>query len=212
MKVPRDPAEFREQLVVQIRHLRRSADEYDAGDESEAQRLAVTIRNLVHDKSGSTSLLAHLGAKSTLHYVDTRPQMPPGLPPGAIMLHAGLVMVRFGANGSRFVPTLDGREQTLVDFDVWWSNPFVTDSHGTAFARSDFVMSLANQDGGAHIDASLGAKWAALTRTGSLGVQLSDGDGEMQHFGLSLGLATVRQIAYELDQTISSHAGVLGLS
>ena len=214
--MPREEGEFREQLVVQIRHLRRSAREYDDGDEFEAQRLAVTIRNLVHDGPGrTTSLLTHLGVKSTLRYVDTRLLMPPGFPPGTITSHAGLVIVEATlgpGGGARFVPALDGREQALVDFGTWWSEPFVTDQRGTGFARKNFVLSVADQDGGAHIDATLGAQWAALTREGSLGIGVGDEHGRMRHMGQSLALATVRQIAYELDQTVSSQAPVLGLA
>jgi hypothetical protein len=213
--VGRDPSEFREQLEVELRHLRRSAREYDDGDESEAQRLAVMIRKLVHDTGRSTSLLTHLGAKSTLRYIDTRPRLPPGAPPGSIILHAGLVIVhmQFGpGGGSRFSPALDGREQELVEFNEWWEDPFVTDQHGHEFARSDFVLSVSNQDGGAHIDRTLGEQWAALTREGSLGVTISDEHGQMQHYGKSLALATVRQVAWELDATLSSNASALGLA
>jgi hypothetical protein len=123
-----------------------------------------------------------------------------------------IVKAMLGPGGrSRFAPALDSREQALVGFQVWWSEPFVTDQHGTGFARSDFVLSVANQDGGAHIDATLGAQWAALTREGSLGIELGDEHGRMRHMGQSLALATVRQIAYELDQTVGSQAPVLGL-
>jgi hypothetical protein len=216
VSVPRDAGEFREQLVVQIRHLRRSAREFDDGDESEGLRLAVTIRNLVHDTAGrTTSLLTHLGVKSTLRYVDTRPHTPPGVPAGTIMIHAGLVIVTATlgpGGGSRFEAALDRREQARVGFDVWWSEPFVEDQRGTGFARSDIVLSVANQDGGAHIDATLGAQWAALTREGSLGLEIADEHGRMHHRGQSLALATVRQIAYELDQTLSSQAPALGLA
>lgn len=162
VKHERDVAEFREQLVVEIRHLRRSATYFDGGDESEAQRLAVTIRKLVHDHGGnSVSLLTHLGMKSNLRFIDTAPRLDPSWPPGTIMLHAGLVTMRatFGSGeGTRFVAPLDDlspdRVHPPVEFDRWWTTTVVTDQQGNPFSRRAFVLGVANQDGGAHIDAS----------------------------------------------------------
>jgi len=93
--------------------MRRSAGQFDEGDESEAALLATHIRVLVHDpadasRSRSRSLLTQLGLKHQIGYVDTtirRPELPPGyneLPPGTITLHSGIVITHMGPGGVRF--------------------------------------------------------------------------------------------------------------
>ena len=110
MSYDRDPAEYREQLATQVRHLRRSASYFD---DRRRKRGPAPRRDRSHARPRPrpvVSLLTHLGVKDTLRYVDTAPRMPPGAPPGAIMLHAGLVIVHAvvgPAGGSaRFVPPL----------------------------------------------------------------------------------------------------------
>jgi hypothetical protein len=87
----------------------------------------------------------------------------------------------------------------------------LTDLEGNTFARLDFVLEVTNKDGGAHIDASLAPAWAALTRSGSLGIQLQAAGGQMQHFGAGLARANVRQIGWELDETLRRTGPSLGL-
>jgi hypothetical protein len=99
-----------------------------------------------------------------------------------------------------------------VDFDAWWTSTVVTDQQGNPFSRRAFVLGVANQDGGAHIDAALGPAYGALTRRGSLGIQLHDGTGGMQPFGQSLALTTVRQIAWELEPSLLACCQGLGIA
>src|SRR4051794_39690166 len=70
-RAKRDDAELRRKLAEQLDFLRRSVDLFDAGHESEAIRLAVPIRVLVHDTGKSTSLLQLLGVKDTQRFHDT---------------------------------------------------------------------------------------------------------------------------------------------
>jgi hypothetical protein len=197
MGIQRDPAEYREQLQVEMRHLARSAAAYDEGDRSEGQRLSVTVRKLVYDKKGpSTSLLTHLGVKDAVRFFDTRPQMPAGLPPGAVMIHSGLVMTRMVMGGDvDYAPHLmtdDPLRWAWAGFDDWWTSTVVSDLEGNDFSRSDFVLGVANQDGGAHIDASLNPKYGAITRGNSLGQSGSTASGEMRPLGPSIALASGR--------------------
>lgn len=62
----------------------------DAGDLSEAKRIAVAVRNLVHDTSTSTSILSTLNLKSELRFVDTSLE-PPVAEPGVLTWTIGLV-------------------------------------------------------------------------------------------------------------------------
>ena len=60
-----------ENLNLQARYLKESSSSFDGGFEGEAQRLAVTVRVLVHDTSASHSLLKLLEIKDNIQFHDT---------------------------------------------------------------------------------------------------------------------------------------------
>jgi hypothetical protein len=110
----------------------------------------------------------------------------------------------------------------------WWHDPVLTDADGAAFSREDLVLLVANKDGGAHVDRTLPPEYAALTRNNSIGVThgaVTEPNSAVLGFGLtvsakglararadaggplenSLALAHVRQITWELTNTIRRH-------
>jgi hypothetical protein len=58
---------------------------------------------------------------------------------------------------------------------------------------------------------ALAPAYGALTRGGSLGIELADGTGEMRPFGQSLAFATVRQVAHELEPSLLACCDALGI-
>jgi hypothetical protein len=208
-------AELERHLTEQVSFLRRSARDFDAGDEAEAKRLALTIRTLVHDGGASKSLLGQLDLKESIRYDDTtlrRVELPPGLtelPPGSMVLHSGITVtrMRFGGPdaGVAFAAPLDNvapeRIGPPVEFAQWWEPVILTDMQGNSFSRQTFVLALANRDGGAHVDPSLDVSYAALVKANSLG-RTGAGPGEEPRPLLNIALASVRQIAHELLRTL----------
>lgn len=203
-RVPRDPSEYLTGLRDQRELLRNAAERYDQGSEAEAKNLALRIRVLVHDGSGSgSSLLGQLGVKERLPYLDTALAEHP---PEAIVRHAGLCMIRatLGPGGSsRYIAPLDrlsvDRQHPPAAFIDWWRDPVLIDGRGNSFSRRGFVLAVANTDGGAHVDQTLSPAYAALTRQGSLGFR--PGAAEDPLF-THVALPSVRQIAYELERTL----------
>jgi hypothetical protein len=218
--------DFKEQFDEQVAFLESSSKAYDDGNESEAKRLAVTLRVLVHDTRHSVSLLNHLGVKDQLPFADTA---SPDTPPGAIVFfNGGLCNIRktLGGDGdTRFVPVLDldpeRNSQPRQCFEDWWDTPVLSDQEGNSFSRKNFVRAVADQDGGAHIDAQLEAAYAALTRGNSMRIATDRertedgwetimsgtvGGDPMQMepptsgepIGNSIALASIRQIAHEM--------------
>lgn len=167
------PQNFRQQFEEQIGFLRSSSEAYDAGKEPEAKRLSVNLRVLVHDTGRSVSLLRHLNIKDELQFVDTAPPPPP---PGVIpIFNGGLCQARktFGEGSkTQIVPVLDmDPERNAMPrqcFADWWETPVLHDHEGNAFTRKEFVLAVADQDGGAHVDAQLEPAYEALTRGNSM--------------------------------------------
>jgi hypothetical protein len=232
--------EIEEQLRTQIRFLRRSAQVFDEGDEAEAARLATTIRVLVWDKGQNVSVLTQLGLKGHLWFLDTsrREEPPPG--PGFV-LHtwdAGLAAVRFGGEEAEFIaplgdnppPARAGRSES---FRHWWTHSVLTDHEGNEFTREDLVLAMTHKEGGAHVDPKIGAAYAALSRSNSLGwfwgretsktdeeatyiltgpvtsggaplTSTAEGDERAMRSPVP---ANVRQVAYELETSIQAQLG-----
>ena len=187
--------------------LRNAADRYDGGSEVEAKNLAVRIRVLAHDGAGSgSSLLTQLGVKERLPYRDTAVAEHP---PEVIVLHAGLCMISATLSpdgSSRYSAPLGDlspdRRHPPASFVDWWLLPVLWDDHGNTFCRRDFVLSVCNTDGGAHHDHALDVAYAELTRKKALGFRPGGPDDALVPH---VALPSVRQIAYELEQTLSEH-------
>lgn len=212
-----DP-ELMNHLYEQMAFLKRSAEHYDAGEFSEAKRLAATLRVLLHDTDRSVSLLSQLGLKKNLRFVDTAGQIEPDtfemLPGGrfraSIAIATPLAPIAWGSwKGFRFIARLDDHRTRLrpLRFDMWWSNPVVAIPPKFRLSRKDLVLGVANQDGGAHVDASLREQFAGVARQrfilGSRKKPLSIAT--IQHPERkeppNPSLPMIRQIAYEVTKT-----------
>lgn len=148
---------FQEQLKRHISFIKRSCESYDTGDKTEALRIAVSLRVLFHDTMNSISLLKHLNIKRTLRFSSTigtgknHTQLE-----GKFMIYIPVMISPRGVSVS-----LDraGRS-VLCSADEWWNEVVMAqDGH---FSRKDIVLSAANQDGGAHVDANPNKKTIEL--------------------------------------------------
>lgn len=199
----------RSHLKEQMDFLRWSGHAYDSGIEHEAKRLSVPIRTLVHDTSMSTGLLTQLGVKDKLGWID---RGPPDPKPGTHMLGFGLCVVRhrLDTGVSAYEPAIKNpapdRLHPPVSFEDWWQRIILTDQRGNVFSRRDLVLAVANKDGGAHIDSAMSERYRALSRENSLGFV----QGPDRPIANSIVLASVRQIAEELLQTIALGLGWSG--
>lgn len=94
-------------------------------------------------------------------------------------------------------------------FDSWWRTALVEGTSGASFSRWDLVNIMANQDGGGHVDAALDADYQDL-EIDHLGVFMAHGvqpqEGVEPRKALNnVAFASVRQIAFELQQTLARY-------
>jgi hypothetical protein len=114
--------------------------------------------------------------------------------------------------GSESIPAPEPPYRRPQDFETWWSDPITKDASGALFSRSNYILAGANKEGGSHVDPTLAAEWAGLTRDNNLGYfvtpdgnEIVIGDGGPGSVEIPLGnpaLPTIRQIAFEVDHTI----------
>lgn len=187
-------AHFQEHLGF----LQASAAAYDRGFEGEAKRIAVSIRLLVHDTRSSKSLLGQLGRKSE-QFIDTA--IP--IVSGNKATHSGLVVASIVPGvGAKYVAFLDDDpmgKRTTSDFDSWWNATVFVDSKPRVLSRKDLVLTVANQDGGAHVDAALDSAYADLSRNNSMRWVYTD-DTKSEPMG-GPEKAALRQICHEVLKT-----------
>jgi hypothetical protein len=160
----------------------------------EAIRMATVLRVLIHDTNASTSLLNHLGATGIKLLSTTD-----GATPNTVMFF-GLGTMQFSPQGARYFPGLDfGPIKKYMPVSDWWEQiVFVIDPQ-TQLSRRRIILSAANQDGGAHVDAKLSREYEALSSDGAIG-----------HFVYGVGadaaqvpitdahLVAIRQMAHEV--------------
>ena len=196
-KIAQSQADLETHLVEQVDFLISSAQAYDQGTTAEAKRLALSLRVLLHETASSHSLLRQVGLR-VRKFVDSAKDVVVG----NLLTHSPLVAlnVRFG----HFVPLLDSEyfETSFSDFDPWWSRTIFVDKEGHELSRKDIVLFMANQDGGAHVDPGLEARYRALSRDNSLGWEHQN-----KRSGLTMPVsgserAAVRQIAHEVLKTL----------
>jgi hypothetical protein len=96
-------------------------------------------------------------------------------------------------------------------FAEWWNEAVTKDGQNALFARRNYVLAGAHKEGGAHVDPTLDSEWAGLTRRNTLSLRVTMGSIEIvvgdhaDAVEVDLGnpaLASIRQIAYEVDQTL----------
>jgi hypothetical protein len=221
-------AQSREDLINQLRTqlglLRKSASEYDAGDATEAIRIATPIRTLVHNSRHSTSLLKQLGVQHQMRFLDTlSPVRPAYRNTYSRRFDPGLGVIRLGSDGVGFHPYLDetpGDITGWTTFRSWWRRTVLEDLRSHRFTRADLVLFMVNKVGGAHVDPAIEQRFVALTKFNSLGWGWSQGE-EEGSYTLSVPASdddqplgnpipmNVRQIAHELDKSCSEYLASL---
>jgi len=205
----KDKATLLENIAESRQFLIASASSFDNGYEAEAKRLAVTLRVLLHDTPQSHSLLGLLGIKDVMKFTNTAAPIEPD----NLLPTPGLVIMAVVRGTPSYLAPLGNLPPPSVrppaDFPAWWNNDVTKDKEGNLWSRKSFVLTLANKEGGAHVDPALNDKYEALVRHNGLGWQRSSPDG-IQPLQGSPAAATIRQVTYEVLDTLRRHSALLG--
>ena len=192
--------------------LRALGDAFDAGTRIMGFPLSTAIRVLVHDAASSHALLAQTGDLEGLQLLDT--SLP--LDPSNLLAHGGLVIMEVtGGVGANWVPrcSIPGppvprAEPRDVLFSAWWKSDVMKDHAGVPWSRSRMVLAIANKEGGAHVDPSRPLDIQAIEDENSMGWTFEDPIVGAKPMSEGPLMPSVRQIAYELEQTITRHFGL----
>jgi|GEM_PF-2495709 hypothetical protein len=184
--------------------LAASAVQYDQGRAEAAQTLAIDIRTIFHNPTGSLSLFNQLQLKHNVFMLSTTGQYIPGYS----LKYFGLVketsMKDTEANQETKKP--DGYLPLCKvdkDFtnkwhiaDDWW-NELVLSSKVFSLSRKDLVLLIANQIEGVYLDGDNGDEHIGL-KSGSEGWTCSRDGEEDVTVTYNSAYATMRQIVFEI--------------
>lgn len=193
-------------------------ESFDQGRYTEAKRLAGHIRALFHHTDEAAAVIERLGLTDALTWIDTA-----GVPnPKVTCPTAGLTLMRIRSRHhgeETYVPKLGmyppvpirsrSGEQiysgSRIPFEHWWTNPVITDADGAQYSRKQLVLALCDED-----DPEAKAARGALRASASLGwVVSATADAESKPLCSSPVIASIRQIGYEVLQSISEQSEFL---
>lgn len=188
-------SEFEIHLKRHLSFIAKSCEEYDRGKPDEALRISVSLRVLFHDTKRSKSVLSYLNVKGKIKLASTF-----GYEEKLNLLGAKNV------NWHTALPimmTSDGSQAPLDSWDIvsekmvedWW-NEEIWREGGEKYTRRDIVLSAANQDGGAHVDANPNFKTIKFRQGPSVKIKINGvpvPDAMRNHH-----YRILRQIAYEV--------------
>jgi hypothetical protein len=87
----------------------------------------------------------------------------------------------------------------FIPFADWWEREVVCLTAGVRMTRKSLVLAVANQDGGAHVDAMLEPDYATIKVGAGLVATFQPAGGDPVEIPLeSHSVATLRQIGYEV--------------
>lgn len=214
-KFKKTQLELEEELTEQVQALRSSLLNFDKGDIWEAKRIASSIYLLCFDGTGRTkSLLGMLKIKSGLKFISSV-SFPKTT--DKIIYASASPMVCMGIHdkhGARYFPILGDSplsdQMKQISFSTWWEEEILHPTSRLSMIRKNLVFIMRSQDGGAHVDDHLrNFDYKILKSQGDPVAKWHDGS---VVFGGSAGepitgiiWAIMRQIGWELDQTLQKH-------
>lgn len=195
MRVAQSRDDLNRHLVEQGDFLKTSADSFDAGHEAEAKRLASILRLLLHDTGRSQALLGQLGVLYSMPFVDSI-----GAAPEKAVAWIP-VQMSLGPRGMVYHAKLGTPTLRSIPFAEWWAATiYISAVPKLELTRKDLVLSMADMDGGAHVDPELKGAYAFLSRQDVW---------ETYRDGVKIDSVTpgpvkvlVRQIAHEVDRSL----------
>ena len=199
MPTPRTQEELRRELDEQLAALRASAEGYDKGNNWESKRLVTCVAILVYDGGRGVSLLRQLGMKDQLRFLSVFREWNPR----NLASYIPLVMI---SGDIGYVPKLGNGPPIpprTLRFKEWWREVIFADQKQNKLTRERLVLSLRNQDGGSHVDQELTDDvYIGVSRENSAAWMI-ERDGVSTPVDPGPHLASMRHIAWEVEQAIA---------
>jgi hypothetical protein len=213
--VKRDRAELEREFKEAFLRLTTAGRNFDEGHGYEAAAVASAVYVFVHEGGKrSPSLLTLLDLKSGLLFVDSASP----LNPRNYFTETPLVLMEVRSEGFTYKAIRDqGPPLNLppLRFGKWWEKPVLRDRKRRAFSRKNLIHFFRHFRGGGHAgrqhepQGELPAQAFSDMSLGDPGnwIFVNNGRELVPEYGADY--ASVRQIGWELEQTLRGHCGEL---
>ncbi|WBP92803.1 hypothetical protein O6072_15915 [Mycolicibacterium neoaurum] len=141
------PTRYETLLRSHIGFLERSAQRYDAGHEDESLNVSNSLRTIFHDTRRTTSLLTHLKLDKTDMLSSSRGHGDAQ----DYLCH----LIHLGGPRPIIMKPLLGTSFIEIPLTRWWDGEPVFVHDGVPYTRRNIVLSVAEKDGGTHVDEEL---------------------------------------------------------
>ncbi|WP_157780856.1 hypothetical protein [Hymenobacter sedentarius] len=203
--------DFKADLADQINFLKMSCQAYDNGAVVEGKRLALALRILLFDgrnRSRSVALLTRLDLKERLLYHSVTREIDKSVTNRFYSFELST------SEGHVHCKPHLGRPQLQLPFAQWWDQT-IMQNHELSVSRRDIIMSLADQDGGAHVDTKLDGDYGDLAKLQGSGIRFDALSGLLVvapagvPYEGKYELLLARQIAHEVLSTFDEQLDTL---
>lgn len=167
--------------------------------------MAVAMRVLLHHSPPqSKSVLEQAGLAGT-EMISSAPEVDwrPGV------FHSTLAGLGAGPNGMEARPKLGaGPDRRLLSLQDWLGEIVIQDTRGHQFSRWYIIRSVANQDGGAHVDSELDEAYHRLVNEHTWGLTSIGPNGPQVVGGVER--VFIRQMAWEVLESLRGKVDGIG--
>jgi hypothetical protein len=202
---PRDPTTYLPEVERRLRLLKAAALRWDSSDnDDDVVTMAVCLRTLLGD--GDRLLDRVVSMKRSLFF-DSPPELPARHDGGAWMGVGGLAVMMMGPEATRSVVPLChipnfAPPERYLRFREWWDVQTPVCHDANAWTRRFVVQEVANTDG-VHVATHLDDDYVRLS--GPLqNVTMTRAGETTQRPVTGVMPAAIRQIAWEVDRTITA--------
>lgn len=206
MRRVRSTPELQQQLQEQLHLLQSYCTQFDKGDWLAAKPMSTSLRVLLHHKdrpqAGQGSLLAQLGLRGGFWLDSTR--IFGQSFQSSEMSWPQLLIMEMSDKSVGFKPKILGKDFHLrkTSFMEWWTGEIGNHPKFGPISRKKIVTSMADQDGGAHVDGHVDDGYAAFSTGEYFNVTI----GEKMELARGAAHACIRTIAHETILTIYRYA------
>ena len=109
------------------------------------------------------------------------------------------IALQFFPGGAKFEPHFSTVKYFKITFEEWW-NEIIFKNCDWIMTRGEIILSVADTDGGAHVDKQLKEGYFNFSRNKGVNA----GQGEIEYELNSPAFTAIRQFAYEIEKTFDN--------
>lgn len=218
-KIVKDVDSIKRDFIEKFDRLKSECDNYDNGNRTHLQieYMSATLRILLKDSRSCISLLEQLKEKENISFIDSSTQRNTmsfwhignnisNLNIVVSNVYMGLLVKSIFLDSEykihyKFEPLLnENKNIEEKQFDNWYKSEIYND--GTySITRKKLIETIAEQDGGVHVDTQLEEDYFLFKKSDSLKTKIN---GEFVNFDNNPAFVSLRQIAFEVLESLKN--------